>query len=571
VYGAVRSSIGVGVRTTVIGRLAAAVGVAVALGLAGCGDGGRDAGERGGTLIDAEDQIPPILNTMLSQGVSATGTRIVTNILQNLMTVDAEGRYVPQLAERVPSGDDVVEGPLRVTFRIRPEARWSDGRRVTSADVVFTWRTMMDPANQVASRTGWDRIRAITPGRTAAGDPCPAATCLTVAFRGDYAPWREVFSVSGGSYVLPRHVLAGEDFNTVWNTGGIVGSGPFTLERFQPRVRAVLAADRDYWAAADSGGGPFLDRIVFDFLDSSGAAVSALRQGQAQMTSPAPDPALIRRARAIDGVAVQSVPSVFAEQIIINTSRPPLDDPAVRRALAHAIDRRQIVDVLLEGSVPVLQSVLRPVQLGYAPVFERYGYDPATAAGLLEAAGWSREGDGVFEKDGRPLEIPLVTTSEGELRASTARLIAEQAAAAGIRVVPRPLPADRVYGPEVLGSDDFATVMIASGGPLDPSITSQLSSDQIPSEENGFAGQNVYRWSDPEADRLMGLSDRQVDDGARAATLGRVQRIVADGVPLIPLYQQPNTVAHVEGLRGVRQNPTLVEVFWNSAEWSLDP
>jgi peptide/nickel transport system substrate-binding protein len=163
-----------------------------------------------------------------------------------------------------------------------------------------------------------------------------------------------------------------------------------------------------------------------------------------------------------------------------------------------------------------------------------------------------------------------VTTSEGQLRTSTARLIAEQAEPAGIRIVPRPLPAERVYGPEVLGSDDFAAVMIATGGPLDPSVTSQLASDQIPSEENGFAGQNVYRWSDPEADRLMRLSDRQVDDDARAASLERLQRIVAEEVPLIPLYQQPNTVAHVAGLTGVRQNPTLVEVFWNSAEWSLD-
>lgn len=543
---------------------------ALAVAMAACGsDDGDDDATRGGTLVVAEDQTPPILNPLLADGATVTGQRIASNILQGLLTVDDEGEYVPQLAEAVPSGEDVAADPLRVTFRIRPEARWSDGPPVTGADVAFTWRTIMDPANQVASRSGWDRIAAITPGETAGGEQCDPATCLTVAFDGDYAPWREVFSVSASGYVLPQHVLEGENFNTAWNDGGIVGSGPFTLESYQPRVRAVLAADPDWWGAADTGGGPFLERMVIDFLDTSGAAITALRQGQAQLTSPPPDPALIGRARDLDGVEVQAVPSVFFEHIALNTQRAPLDDVRVRRALTLAIDRAQITDVLLEGTAPVLQSPLRPFQLGYEPTFERYGHDPAAAAALLEEAGWRRGPDGIFARDGEQLEIPLVTTSEGELRPSTARLIAEQAEQAGIRVVPRPLPPDRVFGP-VLSSGDYAAVMFATGGPVDPSLTSLLASDQIPSEENGFAGQNVYRWSDPEADRLMRLSDRQIDTGARAATLGRLQAIVAEQVPLIPLYQQPNTVAYSTALTGVRQNPSTAEVFWNSGEWALE-
>lgn len=554
----------------VVRTLLAVALAAAAFACAACGGGGDDgaAPPRGGTLVDAEDQVPPILNVMLADGATVTAQRIMSNILQNLLTVDDEGAYVPQLAESVPSGADVRGDPLRVTFRLRPEARWSDGRPVTSADVVFTWRTMTDPGNQVASSAGWDEIAAVTPGRTAAGGRCPRATCFTVAFRGDYAPWRDVFSVSSGYFVLPRHVLRGEDFNTAWNSGGVVGSGPFTLEDYQPRVRAVLARDPDYWGAGRAGGGPFLDRIVIDFHDSPAAALAALREGEAQMASPPPDPALIARARAVEGVEVQAVPSLFFEHIALNTSAGPLTDPRVRQALAMAIDRSQIVQVLLEGTVPVLQSTLRPQQAGYVPAFERYAHDPAGAAALLEDAGWSREEGGVFEKDGQPLEIGLTVPSESELRRTTARLIAEQAAAAGIRVVPRPQSSDRLYG-DTLGSGAFDAAMFASGGPVDPSLTALLSSSEIPAEENAFAGQNVYRWSDAEADRLMRRSDRQVDDAARAADLARLQEVIAEQVPLIPLYQQPNTVAHVAGLSGVRQNPTQAEVFWNSAEWSL--
>jgi peptide/nickel transport system substrate-binding protein len=192
-------------RALIAGLLAAAL-----LFSAACGS--DEGPSSGGTIIDAEDQSPPILNVLLADGATVTAQRIVSNVLQNLLTADQTGAYVPQLAERVPQGDDIRQGPLRVTFHLRPGARWSDGPPVTSADVVFTWRTMMDPDNQVASRAGWDQITAIRAGRTASGEACPAQTCFTVAFRGDYAPWRDVFSVSGGYYVLPRHVLRGEDF-----------------------------------------------------------------------------------------------------------------------------------------------------------------------------------------------------------------------------------------------------------------------------------------------------------------------------------------------------------------------
>jgi peptide/nickel transport system substrate-binding protein len=536
---------------------------------AACGGSSDPDATRGGTLVDAEDQSPPILNVMLADGATVPAQRLDSALLQNLLTNDETGAYVPQLATEVPSGEDVREGPLRVTFHLQPDARWSDGKPVTSGDVVFTWRTIMDPGNQIASRSGWDEIADITPGRTATGATCPRDTCFTVAFRGDYAPWKDVFSVAGGYYVLPRHVLEGKDFNTAWNTGGIVGSGPFTLESFTPGVRAVLRADPDYWGRDLAGGGPFLDRIVMNFAAGSGAAISALRQGEAQMISPPPDPALIERARGIEGITVDGVPSVFWEHIIINTQAPPMDDPVVRRALALAIDRRQIVDVLLDGSVPVLQSVLKPFQLGFQPAFERYPHAPARAAELLEGDGWTRGGDGFFEKDGKELTVPLVTETGSELRNTTARLLAEQAKEAGIRIVPSTESADRLFG-GIIGQGAFTTMMIAIGGGTDPSVTSLLSSSQIPTEGNGYSGQNVYRWSDPEADRLMALSDHQVDEAARARTLGELQSVIADQVPLIPLYQQPNTVAHVDALQGVAVNPTQAEVFWNSARWSLE-
>ncbi len=361
------------------------------------------------------------------------------------------------------------------------------------------------------------RIRAITPGRDASGGACPEATCLTVAFDGDYAPWRDVFSVSGGNYILPEHVLAGADFDTVWNTGGIIGSGPYTLESFDPGVRAVLARDPDYWGPAPAGGAPPIDRIVVDFLASPAAALAAVRQGEAQMASPPPDPDLIRTAREIEGARVQSVPSLFFEHVILNTARAPLDD-ARGAARPRPRDRppgRSLTSSSTAGCpccrascAPSSSASRRPSRSTTTTPPRRPRSSRRRAGGAAATASSPRTA--------ARCAIPLAFDSGNRLRLTTARLMAEQARAAGIVLQPRALSPERIFGSDLV-QGDFSALMAAFGGGVDPSVTGLLASDQIPTEENGFSGQNVYRWSDPEADSLMRRSDRQVDDAERIA------------------------------------------------------
>ena len=226
--------------------------------------------------------------------------------------------------------------------------------------------------------------------------------------------------MSGGYYVLPEHVLKGKDFNTVWNRGGIVGSGPFTLESFTPDVRAVLARDPDYWGRRGvRGRGPFLDRLVINFLDSSGAAITALRQGEAQMTSPPPDPALIARAAAIDGVEVQSVP------VAVLRARDPQHPggPARRPARAAgtgprhrpAADRQRAARRIGAGA----PEHHPPVPDGQHGGLRGLRLRPRPAASLLEQAGWTRGADGIF--------------AEGRARISRSRSPSRRTASCGAR------------------------------------------------------------------------------------------------------------------------------------------
>lgn len=545
------------------GRAMALLGLICAAALAvGCAS--EASSER--TVVVAEDQAPPIANPLLAEGATVAGQRLASNVLQGLLTVDDRGRHVPQLAVRVPSGRDLQTAPTRVSFELHPEARWSDGRPVTVADVEFTWRLTMDDGVAMASRSGWDRVSTIRAGRRADGSACHVERCFTVAFDGDHAAWRDTFSVAAGRYILPRHVLENADFNTVWNRGGMVGSGPFVLEEYRPHERAVLARDGDFWGGPAPSGG--VERIVIGYHSSAGSAVSALDTGAADLLAPSFDPALIGRLEAMEGVRVDAVPSVFFEHLAINTARPPLNDLRVRRALAWAIDRDRLVELLVGGGATVLQSPILPLQPGHRPAFARYEYDPARAVTALEAAGWQRADDGIFARGGTRLEVELAVPAGAEVRRSSARLIRDQAAAAGIAIRVRVESPQRLFGP-ILGQGRFDLAMFAIGGGTDPSLSALLASDAIPMPANAHAGQNIYRARIPGLDELLSQADATVDPVGRAALLARIQGVVADHVPLVPLYQQPNTVALRGDVEGVRVNPSLAEVYWNSGEWTM--
>ena len=254
---------------------------------------------RGARIIDAEDQVAA--DTEPAAGGRRHGAGPARRLQRAPEPADGrpDRRLRAPAGRGVPSGEDVREGPLRVTFRLRPErplVRRPSGHERRRGVHLADHDGPGQPGGQ-PRRLGPDRRDPAGPHRD--GRVVPAGHLLHGRLP------RRLRALAGRLQRLGRLLRApastscsGKDFNTVWNRGGIVGSGPFTLESFTPGVRAVLARDPGYWGSDLAGGGPFLDRLVVDFLDSPGAAITALRQGEAQMTSPPPDPALIARAAA---------------------------------------------------------------------------------------------------------------------------------------------------------------------------------------------------------------------------------------------------------------------------------
>ncbi|MCU0308777.1 MAG: peptide ABC transporter substrate-binding protein [Thermoleophilia bacterium] len=512
-----------------------------------------------GNVTHAQDQAPPILNNALADGNTVVGQRVVGGtIFENLFTANSQGRNVALLATKVPSGSDIrLRGRnFSVRFSIQPAARWSDGRPVTADDVIFTWRTYTNPNNQVSSRTGWEEIRSITK---------QGAKNFTVNFKRPYAPWQEIFSIGGGSYLFPRHILQGKDFNTVWNNGPsagapFVGSGPYVLASYTADEQAVLRPNTRYWRTPKPRAGT----ITHNFVGSTTTAVVQLRTGESNLITPPPSFDLFPQIRAIANTRLQSRSAASWEQLAFNVQAAPLNDRAVRQAIAYAIDRKGVTTDLLGGQVSRLDSALVPLQFGYKPSFAKYTYQPERAKQILRQAGWTQGSDGIFSKGGQRLSLTVKTTAGNVARQRNIQYWTVKARAAGVELVYTPEPASKLFG-GTLTNGDYQVANFAFSGSFDPSLTSILVGRQIPTQANDFSGQNYYRYAG--ADALLNASDEAVDTTRRRQLLGQIQDRLANDVPFLPLYARPNTVAHNRSIAGPDVNPTQAEIYWNVNRW----
>jgi peptide/nickel transport system substrate-binding protein len=536
--------------------------IAAAIVVGGCGsdataDGPQSAGtpQRGGQVVLGMDQEPPCLNTYLICGGMAAAGMMAAPMWDSFIAVDDSGTRFPLMATEIPTtenGGVVFEGgKMTVRMGIRSEAAWSDGKPVTCDDMVFTWKTMMDDRWQIGSRLGWDQIESIT---------CPTSKKMVVKFSKPYAPYVSLV----GAAPLPKHDIEGKDFNTYLNAGAPVTSGPFTFGYWKRNVEYVLTRNPKYWNRGTNDL-PYLDSLKYTFIKDTNTMKVQLRTGEVDWINPPPDTSLVDELKSYPRAKFQSIPGGFWEHFAFNTSVAPTNDVNVRKAIAHTIDRKELTEVVLRGQTEPLNSTLLPAMKDfYIPAWEQYTFDPKKAASYLEQAGYQKNGT-YFEKDGKPLTVSFKTTAGNALREKVAQLLQQKFKNVGIRLeIETELP--QVFFAQTLPSGKFQTGEWAFGSSVDPTQTSLFSCDQVPSKANNFSGSNNYRWCNEEATRLLKLADVTPDLAKRAAALKDVQRIMAEEIPLLPLYQRPETVAYTQRVQNIRNN-ALGGQLWNVAEW----
>lgn len=474
-------------------------------------------------------------------------TDLVELVYSSLVKMDFAGNYYPDLAESWT----VSEDGLTWTFNLEPEAMWSDGTPVTAEDVAFTLLAYKD----------WADFGFMSGYTTHMAD-VQAADDHTLVITLDI-PVPNFESQVMYAYILPKHIwepFAGDlDAAVEFQNEAMVGSGPFRLKEFKPGEYYRLSANPDYY-----NGRPVIDEVIFQKYDNEDALVQALRAGELDMITEMPH-TVVASLRGDPNITVATGTSRGLRDYIFNLSSPeicPVDDggvcsghPAlrdriVRQAMAHAIDKQQIVDVAELGlGTPGLGLV--PAALGkfYASELEDYAYDIPLANRMLDEAGYlDTDGDGIRECPdgmdcgGRQLDIVMQIPSDITTGPREAELLSKWWGDIGIKMTPQILEPDTVTA-NCCPTFDFDMLMWGWTSDPDPSfILSILNSEEIPT------GMSETAYANPEYDRLFAAQAVEMDEPTRLSMVHDMQRLMLEDLPyIIPYYQ-----AEVQAFRNDR-------------------
>lgn len=452
-------------------------------------------------------------------GTDQASSRVFEVILNGLVTKDSSGNLVPDLA----ASWEVLDEGKRYRFRLRSDVCFHDGRPLTSADVVWTFGTIVDGTVATAKRAAFVRLQAVE-----AVDPLTVDFVLSEPF----GPFLLDLTPSQG--VIPRGTTP-EEMNA-----RPVGTGPFRVVRRRPD-ELILERFDAYW-----GGPAPLERLVFRVVPDATVRALELLKGSVQLVVNDLSPDVIPLFRASPHYRVVEDPGANYAYLGLNLEDPILSDVRVRRALAHAIHRQRLVDTLWRGLGVVTETILPPGHWARHEGLQPIPYDPAAARRLLDEAGYpDPDGEGP-----QPRFILTYKTSTNEPYVLQAQIIQEMARQAGIGLEIRSYEFATFY--EDIRKGNFQLFSLVRTGVADPHIFHLiLHSESLPPK-----GQNRGRYQNPEFDRLIAAGARRVNPQDRLPYYLKAQEIFARDLPYISLYTKVNVAVMPAVLDGYQNYPS---------------
>ncbi len=492
-----------------------------------------------GTLVVATAGEPETLNPVLNYGVDGASL-----IFDGLVTRDAKNVLVPALAVELP----VVSADGRtVTAKLRSGVRFHDGTPLSAADVVFTYRAVLDPKVDSTLRSDLDMLTTVTA-------PDPATVVFTLRYA--YAPFLQRLTLG----IVPAGLLSGQDINRAGFNRQPVGTGPYRVESWTAGDRLVLAANDAYW-----GGRPVNRRLVVAFVADDNVRAQRMRAGEFDAAELAP-----KLAAGFDnaaGYAVHRVPTADYRGVMLPFGDPVTSDIAVRKALSVGVDRAAMVTGILAGAgepafgpIPPSSPYADPTAAG------RPSADLPAATALLDAAGWVPGADGIRAKAGRQAAFTLMYPAGDSLRKDLALAVTADAKKFGVQVHPAGLTWDAI---DARISRD--ALIMGWGTPYDPDFVSyKLFGSK-------FAGQGYFNpggYSSPVTDKALQDGRDGTDPVARKAAYATFQRQLAADAPWVFLTYLQHTYVVRSGVTGVsprieaHEHDAANSLWWNVETWT---
>jgi peptide/nickel transport system substrate-binding protein len=510
---------------------------------------------RGGTVVFGADQEPGTLNVFIVGGDHLWASNAHYPTMAGSFIVTRQGTYRNDLVSRVK----FTRRPFSVTYFIKRNARWSDGRPITAQDYRFTWQTIMNKSFNILSTIGYEDISSarIINSKT-----------IQFRFKKVFAGWRDMFSE-----ILPQHALSGQDFDEVWRnninnpkTNRPIASGPFLLQSWNRGTNMTFVRNERYW-----GPKAYLSRIIFRFVPDTNTQVQQIRGGELDILNPQPQPSFTAL-RGVRGLRTQISRGPSWEKVDFNfrsTAHPLVRRKFFREAMARGLNRSAIVRTvfgrILPGiTLPVLNSgIIMSTSKYYKQHWAQYAYNPTRARQIMERNGCRRGGDGIYVCGGQKASIRWTGTTGNQRREFTFEIAQSQLKAVGIELKSDFAPPAVAFGPKKTSGDydvfDYAWVSPSPDISGWDSIYGCRTATEAQQNDQGYCNRT--------ADRLFKQSNAELDQNKQAALVNRALAILARDMVILPLYQLPGMVIHRTAVRGVQENPFSIGPFWTVSKW----
>jgi peptide/nickel transport system substrate-binding protein len=506
----------------------------------GADDGGPAYGD---TLVQASiGDISGLIPNLTSDSASH---EIGGHIYSNLVRTDKELRPEGEVAERW----DISKDEMTITFYLRKGVKWHDGEAVTAEDVDFTYRYMIDPKTPTAYAEPFRQVR-----HAEVVDPYT----YRVTYEKPYAP----ALLSWGLWRLPRHILepawkAGVDLRTTRQNRFPVGSGPYRFGEWKTGEKVVLEANSEYFE-----GRPYLKRVVYRIIPDQSTIFLELKARNIDLASLTP----IQYRRQTEYPAFlksfhryRYLSNSYA-YLGFNLRDARFQDRRVRQAIAHAINKQEIIEGVLLGLGRPAVGPYKPGTWWYKEDVKTFPFDPERAKALLAEAGWRRAtADGILERDGKPFSFTIRTNQGNMVRQQTAEIIQRRLRAVGIDVKIH-IVEWAAFLNTFIRKKDFEAIILGWGLGLDPDQYEIWHSSQTGSEEL-----NHISYKNPKVDELLEAGRRTFNQEKRTAIYGELQDVLADDQPVIFLYVPdalPVVSARVQGIE-----PAPAGIMYNFIKW----
>jgi peptide/nickel transport system substrate-binding protein len=449
-------------------------------------------------------------------GVDAFSEHLDGLIFDSLVAHDQQLNVVPDLAQKWDTPN-----PTTYVFHLTPKVKFHDGRPLTSADVKFTFDSIMSGGVKTAKAGSFRIVQSIE-----------APDDLTVVFhlREPYASFLWDLTKPGIG-IVPQ----GSGAELAQHP---IGTGPFQFVSATTDEEIVLEHNPNYF-----GGAPEIPRVRFRIVPDAIVRALELRKGSGDVTINSLTPDMVMSFRQQPDTAIDDHAGTTLAYIAFNFDDPILAHREVRQALAYATNRATLIQSLLRGMAVPAGSLLPANHWAYEPTVKQYDYNTAQAEALLDAAGFRRGPDGVR------FHISLKTSTDQSTRL-LAEAIADEWKRVGVALDLRSLEFATFYSDITHGSFQMYTLRLI-GGNNDPDIFEYVfGSKKMPPN-----GANRGHYRNPALDALLDQARVEMDRDKRKAILSQIQKIVAEDEPYINLWYVDNVCVHQKRLTNVTLSP----------------